>query len=206
MTCLDRVAALEAHLVATAVAEDDQLQPVRQGVHHRHAHAVQTAGDLVGILVELTAGVQLGHDDLGRRHAFLGVDVDRNAAPVVGYRHRAVGVQDHLDQIGVAGQRLVDGVVHDLIDHVMQARAVVGVADVHAGAFAHRIQALENLDGFRAIGGLFGRVLVALGGGLVGHSEVRRRGPRGPRKTTSDPLENSFLRRADSARPDTSFI
>ena len=53
--------------------------------------------------------------------------------------------------VGVAGERLVDGVVDDLVDHVVQARAVVGVADIHAGPLAHRIEALEDLDGFRAV-------------------------------------------------------
>jgi hypothetical protein len=66
-----------------------------------------------------------------------------------------VGVQRHRDDVGMARKRLVDGVVDHLIDHVMQARAVVGVADIHAGALAHRIQAFENLDGIGAIGGVF---------------------------------------------------
>ena len=51
----------------------------------------------------------------------------------------------------MAGQRFVDGVVDDLIDHVMQARAVVGVADIHAGTLAHGIEALEDLDGIGAV-------------------------------------------------------
>src|SRR5690606_1890476 len=80
-----------------------------------------------------------------------------------------VGVENDLDQVGVTGQGLVDGVVDHLIDHVVQARAVVGVANVHAGAFAHRVQALEDLDGIGAVGGLFGSVDVARGRGLVGH-------------------------------------
>ncbi len=54
----------------------------------------------------------------------------------------------------MAGQRLVDGVVDDLVDHVVQARAVVGVADIHARPLANGIQALQNLDG---IGAVFGR-------------------------------------------------
>ncbi len=60
--------------------------------------------------------------------------------------HGAVGIErdDHLR--GVAGERLVDRVVDDLVDHVMQARAVIGVADVHARALAHRVEALEDLD------------------------------------------------------------
>jgi hypothetical protein len=33
----------------------------------------------------------------------------------------------------MTGQRLVDRVVHDLEDHVVQAGAVIGVADVHSG-------------------------------------------------------------------------
>ena len=79
--------------------------------------------------------------------------------------HRAVGVERHGDEVGVAGQRLVDGVVDDLVDHVVQARAVIGVADIHAGALAHRIEALEDLDGIGAIG-IFG----ACGAGGIGHS------------------------------------
>jgi hypothetical protein len=46
----------------------------------------------------------------------------------------------------IAGQRLVDGVVHHLVDHVVKPGAVVGVADVHARPLANRLQALEHLD------------------------------------------------------------
>ena len=53
----------------------------------------------------------------------------------------------HRDGGGVTGQRLVDAVVDDLVHHVVQARAVVGVADIHAGALADSLQPLENLDG-----------------------------------------------------------
>ena len=73
----------EAHLVDLAVAPDLELQLGRQRVDHRDADAVQAAGDLVGVLVELSAGVQLGHDDLGRRHALALVDVGRDAAAIV---------------------------------------------------------------------------------------------------------------------------
>ena len=52
--------------------------------------------------------------------------------------------------VGMAGQRLIDGVVDDLVDHVVEARAVVGVADIHARPFANRIEALEDLDRIRA--------------------------------------------------------
>jgi hypothetical protein len=145
-----------------AVAPDAKFEPFRQRVHDRNADAVQTARHLVGVLVELPARVQLGHDDLGRRHALFLVDLDRDAAAVVADRHARVRVDLHAHRRGMTGQRLVDAVVHDLVDHVVQARAVVGVADVHAGALAHRLQALENLDGIRAV---VGRVA-----GCVGHA------------------------------------
>ena len=55
----------------------------RERVDHRDADAVQAAGNLVGVLVEFSAGMQLGHDDLGRRDAFALVDAGRDAAAVV---------------------------------------------------------------------------------------------------------------------------
>ena len=62
-----------------------------------------------------------------------------NAAAVISNADRVVAVNGYRDVVA-AGQGLVDGVVHRE-HHVMQAGTVGGVADVHAGAFAHRIQA-----------------------------------------------------------------
>ena len=78
------IAVGEAHVMLLAAAPDAQVEPVGQRVDDRDADAVQAARDLVGILVEFSAGMQLGHDDLGRRDAFLVVDVGRDAAAVVG--------------------------------------------------------------------------------------------------------------------------
>ena len=130
-----------------------ELQPVGQRIDHRHADAVQPAGNLVAVLVELAAGVQLGHHDLGGRAPLVVVvlDVGRNAAAVVDDRHRVVGVDDDLDVVAVARQRLVDRVVEHLEHHVMQAGAVGRVADVHARALAYGIEALQDLDAGRIV-------------------------------------------------------
>ncbi len=141
----------EAHVVLLAVAPDAQIQPLRQRIDHGDADAVEAAGHLVGILVELTAGMELGHDDLGRRHAFFLVDVDGDAAAVVAHGDRAVAVERDVDQVAIAGQGFVDGVVHHLIDHVMQAGAVVGVADIHARPLAHGIEPAQDLDRFGVV-------------------------------------------------------
>ena len=59
-------------LVPLAVAADGQVQGFGQSVDDRNADPVQATGNLVGRVVELTAGVQDGHDDLGCRTALLG--------------------------------------------------------------------------------------------------------------------------------------
>ena len=128
-----------------AVAADLGLQPLREGVDDRDAHAVQAAGDLVGVVVELAAGVDLGQHDLQRALAAVGVDVDRDAAAVVDDRDRAVGVERDVDVPAVAGHRLVDRVVDDLVDQVVQA-ARGRVADVHARALPDRLDPLEDPD------------------------------------------------------------
>ena len=94
-----RDAVAELHEMLFAVAPDGELEPARQRVDHRDADAVQAAGDLVGILVEFSAGMQLGHDDLGGGDAFALVDVGRDAAAVVVHGHRAVGVERDHDSV-----------------------------------------------------------------------------------------------------------
>ena len=133
-------------LVVLAVAPDVEPQLRRQRVDHGNAHAVQAAGHLVAVVVELTAGVQHGHDDLGCGDALFLVDVGRDAAAVVGHRAGAVVVQGHDQVVAVPGQRFVNAVVHHLEHHVVQAGAVVHVADVHAGALADGLQAAQDGD------------------------------------------------------------
>ena len=111
-----------------AVAADPEAQPERKRVHHGHADAVQAAGDLVGILVELPAGMQLRHDDLGRRDA-LGREheLHRRALRFLADRHV---VDDHTEQLVPARNRL---------QHVAVAaggqRAVLGQLAVELPAF-----------------------------------------------------------------------
>ena len=136
----------EVLLPLAAVAVDLEVEAARQRVDHRHADAVEAAGDLVALAAELPAGVQHGQHDLGRRLALvLGVVVDRDAAAVVGHAAAAVGEQRDVDPGAVAGHRLVDRVVDDLVDEVVQTGRAGG-SDVHPGAFADRFEALENGD------------------------------------------------------------
>ena len=106
---------------------------------------MQTAGDRVAAAAELAARVQHGQHDLDGRLALGGDDAHRDAAAVVDDADAAVGEDRDVDGVRVTGQRLVDGVVDDLVHQVVQA-ALTGRADVHAGSLADRVQTLQDGD------------------------------------------------------------
>ena len=128
-------------LVELAIAMDGELQHLRKRVDDGDADTVQAARDFVGAVVELTARVQHGHDDFGGGTTFFGVDVDRDAAAVVLDGDGFVGVDRDDNAVAMAGERFVDSVVDDLEHHVVQAGAIVGVADVHSGPLTDRVEA-----------------------------------------------------------------
>ena len=92
-------------------------------------------------VVEFAAGVQDGHDHLGRGDALLRVDIHRNSTAVIRHGDRLIGVDRDLDVRAIAGQRFVDRVVDDFENHVVQAGPVIGVADVHSGPLANGVKA-----------------------------------------------------------------
>ena len=135
------VVALSAHFDVHARGER---------VHHRDAHAVQTAGHRITAAAELAAGVQLRHEGLDAGLAFAGHFVDRNAPAVVDHANAVVGQDRHLDVRGIPGQRLVNRVVDDLIDQVVQASRTGGT-DVHARANAHGLKPFEHAQVARVV-------------------------------------------------------
>src|SRR4051794_15604962 len=141
----------EAHLPLVAVTVDLEVEAARQRVHHRHVHAVEPAGDLVALAAELAAGVEHGQHDLGGGLVLVvGVVVDGDATTVVVDPAAAVGEQRHHDAGRVAGHRLVDRVVDHLVHQVMQT-GQTGRSDVHAGAFANGLEALQHGDVLGAV-------------------------------------------------------
>ncbi len=144
-----------------ALLLDLHVEAGRQRVHDRGSDAVQTAGDGVGPAAELAARVQDREHDLDRGLRRVGgVRVDGDAAAVVDHAHAAVGEKGDEDRVGVAGQRLIDGVVDDLVDEVVQS-AGSGRADVHAWALAHGLESFEDLDRVGAV--LTGLLLLRCG-------------------------------------------
>ena len=146
-----RLALLEGHLPLHAVTPHRGHQRLRERVDDRGAHAVQAARRLVVPLLELAARVEHREDDLHRALPRLRVLVDGHATAIVtdGDR-RAVGVERHGDRRRVAIHRLVDRVVENLPDQVVESGRP-HAPDVHAGALADGLEALENGDVFRGV-------------------------------------------------------
>ena len=140
------IAVAETDEVLLAIAPNGEIEPSRERVDNGNADAVQTTRHLVRIallalLVELSAGVELGHDDLGCGFTFTFVHAGRDSAAIIGHGARPIGVEHDFARGCIASHDLVDRVVDDFVDHVVQARAIIGVADVHARALTNRIEA-----------------------------------------------------------------
>lgn len=125
---------------------DNQLQLLRQGVNHRHAYAVQAAGDFIGVIIEFTACVQNGHDNFRSRYALFRVNTGWDATTIIGDGYGVVRMDRHHDVFTVTRERFVDSVIYHLEYHVVQTGAVIRVADIHTRALTHRIQPFQDFD------------------------------------------------------------
>ena len=68
-----------------------------------------------------------------------------DAAAVVLYGDGLVLVDCHLYMGAVASHCFVDGVIHGLVNEVVET-LLADVTNVHRGAFAHGFQAFKHLD------------------------------------------------------------
>jgi hypothetical protein len=130
---------------------DEDLHPGGEGVDAGYADAVEAAGDLVVLLVELAAGVELGHDQLEGGDVLLGMEAYGDAAAVVLDPNDVVLLEDDEDVRAVAGEGLIDGVVDDFVDEVVEAIDARG-PDIHAGALSDRLETFKYLNAIRRIG------------------------------------------------------
>ncbi|GAA2674570.1 hypothetical protein GCM10010412_055750 [Nonomuraea recticatena] len=73
------------------------------------------------------------------------MDARGDTATVVDDPHAVVGEQGDVDAVGVAGEGLVDGVVHNLVDKVVET-ALAGRSDIHTRALADRFKPFEYGD------------------------------------------------------------
>ena len=139
----------EFHLIDFPVPVHLHRQPFGQGVHHAGAHAMEAAGHLIAASAELAAGMEHGVYHLQRGLTGLGLNIHRDAPAVIHNGDGVALVDGHGDLRAEAGQRLVDGVVHDLVYQMMQSGGRGG-ADIHTRPLPHGLQPLQHLN-FRCV-------------------------------------------------------
>src|SRR5215218_4675120 len=100
---------------------------------------MQTARDFVAAVTELGTGVQHSERQGDSGDLLPGMVLDWDAATVVDHLDPAFGQDPDHNRVAESSQRLIDGVVHYLVNQVVQA-SFPGGADVHAGPLAYRLQ------------------------------------------------------------------
>jgi hypothetical protein len=126
------------------VAVNVRFKPFAQSIDYTDTDAVQTAGNLIRIVVEFPARMKRRKNDFEGALARLFVNVNRYAAAVVFHRTASVNVNTDDYRIASAGHRLVYGVVKHFINQMMQS-ALLAVADIHLRPLANSFKARENL-------------------------------------------------------------
>ena len=99
---------------------------------------MQTTGYFVTVLVELTTGVEHRHNHLQRTLVLLRVHIYRNTTTVILNGNRVVLIDMNGYLVTETGERLINGVVHYLINKVVQTLERY-IADIHRRALAHRL-------------------------------------------------------------------
>jgi hypothetical protein len=69
------------------------------------------------------------------------MDINRNAPSVVLHRHGLARMDDHVNIVAIPGERLINTVVDELLDHVVESRTVFRISYVHARTLADRVEA-----------------------------------------------------------------
>ena len=129
--------------VPVSVDLGDEL--FRKRVDARYADTVQTARNLVAVLVEFTAGVQDREHDFESRLALFFVHVGGDTTTVVLDGNRSVLVYCDFYIRTESCKGLVDRVVDHLVYQMVET-LFADVADVHCGTFAHGLQTFEDLN------------------------------------------------------------
>ena len=95
------------------------------------------------------------------------MDVGGNPTPVVGDTRGPILVKDNRDLVAMASEGFIDGIVHHLVNEVVEAPRPRG-ADIHSRPLTNRLQAFQHLDLFGAVGGLDSRGVAHAKAGLRG--------------------------------------
>ena len=106
---------------------------------------MQTAGNFVGIMVKLPAGMENGQHHFHSGFVFCFVHVHRDTAAVVDHGDAVILMDHHLNVGSVARQSFVDTVIHHFVNQVMKT-PFPGVPDIHGRPHPDGFQPFQNGD------------------------------------------------------------
>ena len=106
--------------IALAVAAHFGTQIGRKGIYATDADTVETARHLVGVFIELTAGMKHGQDYFECAFMLFLMKVNRNTSAIIDNRDGVVFVDGHLDMGAESRESLIDRVVDNLVDKVVE--------------------------------------------------------------------------------------
>ncbi len=104
---------------------------------------METSRDLIGLLIEFSAGMEDREHDFKSTLAVLLHPVDRYPPAIVLNHKRTIAVDDDCDPAAVSGKGFINRVVYDLIDQMVQP-AGIGAANIHCRALADRGESFEH--------------------------------------------------------------
>src|SRR5208283_2921548 len=140
-----RFAADKRYQIDFTVPRHLGFEPFRESVNALCTYAMEPTRKFVRPLPEFTARMQVGEDELNRRHLKFRMHFDRNSAPIVANGDRAVDMDSYIDARAKPGEMFVNRVIENLKNAVVQA-ALIRISNVHSGPFSNRLQALEFVN------------------------------------------------------------
>src|SRR5690606_841119 len=102
----------------------------------------------------LTARMEDSHDHLRCGATLLRMNIHRHTTAIVEHADGVIHMDGNFDAIAITGEGYVDGVVGNLEHHVVEASAVVGIADIHARTLANGVQTAQHLNVAGIVAGL----------------------------------------------------
>jgi hypothetical protein len=87
--------------------------------------------------------MQHSHYDFNGADFLCRVDACRNPASVILHFNHIVRQHLHNNVMRITGHGLIYGVIHNLVDHLVQTRCVLR-SNVHAGPLSHGLKTLEG--------------------------------------------------------------
>ena len=127
-------------LIDVSVAFDLYGQSGGQRIYNGGTDTVKTAAGLIGIVIELTAGMECRINNTLCADT-LGVHLYGDTTAVIGYRCGTVCFQDHIDLIAISCKMFIHGVIQKLKDQMIQTFCGCG-SDIHSGPHPYCFKAL----------------------------------------------------------------